>query len=247
MTTQHGQPGPSIATSNSQTKTQNNQYQARITVSGANPKGTGYGAGTYHKHVLKDSLPLRRIPPNRQAEQMHEAYFKLLSVLLPSYAGGPFINDTQSLIMMVLSHSPLLEKAAEILTSGSVEEMARYFNLCRGVMDFVLALESHPGLATLVYHNRHIYHEIGGDLYSLSFRDAPSKLRLEVKDTGKSFVNMLGSLAVQAESIRKHSVAVGDLATGEGGWVISEAANLLFLCDNIIQIVDLHNRNKETY
>ncbi|KAI3322837.1 hypothetical protein HD806DRAFT_523119 [Xylariaceae sp. AK1471] len=149
---------------------------------------------------------------------------------------GTLSTRLDSLIMMVLSHSPLLEKAAEILTSGSVEEMARYFNLCRGVMDFVLALESHPGLATLAYHNRHIYHKIGGDLYTLSFRDAPSKLRLEVKDTRKSFVNMLGSLAVQAESIRKNYVATGDFATGEGGCVISEAANLLFLCDNIIQI-----------
>jgi hypothetical protein len=178
---------------------------------------------------------------------MQEAYFKLLSILLPSYTKGPFTNDTQSLILIILSHSPLMEKAAEVLSSGSIEEMARHFSVCRGVMDFVLALESHPGLAALVYHKRPIYHKMGGDLYTLSFTNASNQPELGEKDTGMSFVTMLDSLAVQAETIRKHSMAIGDLATGEGGWEKDEARNLMFLCENIIQIAALHNRNKEAY
>ncbi|KAI8624708.1 UBC-like protein [Xylariaceae sp. FL1651] len=171
---------------------------------------------------------------------MHEAHFKLLSLLLPSYQTWDTLSSsTLDMLTMILSHSPLMNKAADILSRESVEEMTQRFHMCRGVLDFILALESHAGIATLAYVDRKIYHQGGGSLLALSFDNNETEPRLDVKDTGKSFVTLLESLSVQARAVLKLASATGhDFAEGD---------DLLFLSKLITQISDHHNQNKEAY
>ncbi|OTB18593.1 hypothetical protein K445DRAFT_19195 [Daldinia sp. EC12] len=180
----------------------------------ATAKGIGYGGdepvGFPNSYFGQRAYNAKRSMPKQlvgtKEDILHENYFRLLASLLPSRKGTSALDASPpNFLSHMLSRSPLLENAAMLLSNGSIDEMSCKNQLHDAVLDFFDALGGHPVTADLVYAGRNLYHANGGNLLEASLRAEKSKGRLVVRDTGKSLIELLGSVAAQSDVVLRHA------------------------------------------
>ncbi|KAI0896375.1 hypothetical protein F4806DRAFT_61417 [Annulohypoxylon nitens] len=215
----------------------------------ANAKGVGYGGGR-PEYFPFPYLPCRRSrsqhrpTPKKSVDiqeyLLHEAYFRVLAVLLPSsMPASPMDVSPPLFLAHMLSRSPLIERAATLLSSGSIDEVARQYYVHDAVLDLFNALGSHPATAGLVYNDRSLYHPKGGSLLEVSVGPMKNKGRIIAKDTGKSMLALLQKLAAQSRTVLRHaSVAHAEFQNGEG-------MNLINISQRISQLSHQHEANMQ--
>ncbi|KAI2607805.1 hypothetical protein GGR54DRAFT_401870 [Hypoxylon sp. NC1633] len=216
----------------------------------ANAKGVGYGSGHqdyFHFHYFPPRMRLQpnvipKKPIDTRDDVMHETYFRLLALLLPSSERNSLLDASPpDYLSHMLSRSPLVQQAATMLSNDSIEEVCRQYLLHDAVLDLFDALGNHPSTAGLVYDERNLYHAKGGSLLDVSFMvgGCKSKGRLAVKDTGKPLIALLDKLAAQSQTILRH-------ARGHDAEFSSrEGRNLLLLSQRLSSISAQHNANKQ--
>ncbi|KAI1463445.1 uncharacterized protein F4812DRAFT_248424 [Daldinia caldariorum] len=210
----------------------------------ANAKGTGYGGEesvTPYNYFSQCAHSIKRsMPKSAKEDVLHENYFRLLAFLLPSDRRSSALDASPpSFLTHLLSRSPLLEKSAMMLGSGSIDDASVESQLHDSVLDFFDALGSHPATADLAYANRNLYHEGGGNLLEVSLTPEKSKGRIVVRDTGKSLLQLLGSLAAQSDTVLRHAQGnPGDFENLDGQC-------LLMLSRRLSQIYTEHTANMQ--
>ncbi|RYP81423.1 hypothetical protein DL769_001989 [Monosporascus sp. CRB-8-3] len=217
--------------------------------------GTGWDMVPFHHHgklVHNQSRPSRSAggsaAPKKAADEadgLLESYFRLVTVLLPSQKqAGVFHIAPPDFLASILSRSPLMSRAAEMLGTNSIEETSRHASLYDAMVDFINALGNHAATVGLVYEDRPIYAE-GGRLLQVSFDSGKDKekvaSKVAVKDTGTALVTLLGALAEQAKSVLQHSKKNPKDFSDENG------QNLLTLSKKLCDSADLHNKNKHRF
>ncbi|KAI5919982.1 hypothetical protein F4810DRAFT_459498 [Camillea tinctor] len=211
----------------------------------ATAKGVGYGGSD-----RPDTMKLVHIPSRRnhhhsdkaalagtKEDLVREAYFRLLTLLLSSRDG--MANNERlplGLLRPMLSRSQLMEQAALLLATDSIEETSRKYHLFDAVLDFVELLGQFLLTSSLVYNKRNIYHERKGSLIKVSFAEGTSTGGLAPKDTGRSLTTLLESLAAQAKSVVKFA------STNAKEF---EESNMLALSQRIITMSEFHNEQKQ--
>ena len=159
------------------------------------PKGTGYGGfGGYSddespvaskKKRLSDvrsKPPKGRKEDGGEAVRQSEVYFHALSILLPSAPGSQGFGSDLAIgsnhaIASMLSRSPLLPMAVEMLRNDSLDEISQQESLYTNILDFVERLGQHPSTYSLIFkdlcvyrpedqlvHVNHVLHRLGGDI-----------------------------------------------------------------------------------
>ncbi|RYP40926.1 hypothetical protein DL767_001407 [Monosporascus sp. MG133] len=217
--------------------------------------GTGWDMVPFHhhgKHAHSQSRPSRSAggsaAPKKAADEgdgLLESYFRLVTVLLPSQKQtGTSHVAPPDFLASILSRSPLMSRAAEMLGTNSIEETSRHASLYDAMVDFINALGNHAATVGLVYEDRPIYAE-GGRLLQVSFGSEKDKetvaSKVAVKDTGTALVTLLGALAEQAKSVLQHSKKNPKDFSDENG------QNLLTLSKKLCDSADLHNKNKQRF
>ncbi|KAI0847162.1 hypothetical protein F5Y00DRAFT_254094 [Daldinia vernicosa] len=211
--------------------------------------GVGYGEGSvphssffgqfgqYRNHP-KQSIQKRTI--DIKENPTHEIHFRLLALLLPSCKRvAPFDASPPSLLSHIISRSPLLEHSAMMLSNGSIDEISSRSQLHDSVLDFFDALGSHPATANLVYTDRTLYYEDGGNLLEASLSPEKSKGRIVPRDTGKPLIELLGSMATQLQTLLRY--AKGTPIGFQG----SEGQKLLKLSQRVSEISTRHVANMQ--
>ncbi|RYP21349.1 hypothetical protein DL765_002250 [Monosporascus sp. GIB2] len=217
--------------------------------------GTGWDMVPFHHHgkLVHSQSRLSRssggsAAPKKAADEgdgLLESYFRLVTVLLPSQKQtGIFHAAPPDFLASILSRSPLMSRAAEMLGTNSIEETLRHASLYDAMVDFINALGNHAATVGLVYEDRPIYAE-GGRLLQVSFGSGRDKEKIAskvaVKDTGTALVTLLGALAEQAKSVLQHSKQNPKDFSDENG------QNLLTLSKKLCDSADLHNKNKQRF
>ncbi|TGJ87611.1 hypothetical protein E0Z10_g1088 [Xylaria hypoxylon] len=170
--------------------------------------------------------------------RIQESYFRIVGLLiyLPTLT---WTRRERSFLTMVISRSPLLGKAAQILNSKPIGMMARESGLSTAVIFFITGLDDTPGL---IYDARKIYHSVVGELLGLSFEQAKIKPNIPSKDTGMSFAALVSNLAIEARAILKYTTnKQGKLAVP-----LEESGSLLMLSNTIDQLSSHYDQVKET-
>ncbi|KAF3065241.1 putative ubiquitin-conjugating enzyme protein 17 [Daldinia childiae] len=212
----------------------------------ATGKGVGYGdTNTPHAyffgqytHQPKRSMPKRSM--DAKEDLTREIYFRLLALLLPSCKRvAQFDTSPPSLLSHIISRSPLLENSAVMLSNGSIDEISSRSQLYDSVLDFFDALGSHPATVDLVYTDRNIYYENGGNLLEASLSPEKSKGRIVPRDTGKSLIELLGSMTAQLETLLRY--AQGNPAE----FLNSEGQKLLKLSQRVSEMSTRHIANMQ--
>ncbi|KAI1800446.1 hypothetical protein F4811DRAFT_30152 [Daldinia bambusicola] len=200
----------------------------------ATAKGVGYGGeeSASYSYFSQCAYNIKRSIPKPSApakdDVLHENYFRLLAFLLPSHQRSSALDASPpSFLTQLLSRSPVLEKSATILGSSSIDEALSKSQLHDSVLDFFDALGSHPATANLAYANRNLYHENGGNLLEVSLTPEKSKGRIVVRDTGKSLLQLLGSLAAQSDVVLRHAQGnPGDFKNTDGRCLLTLSRRL---------------------
>lgn len=174
----------------------------------ATAKGVGYGS----QYIARPRLPVRPVSVKKTVQVREdiliEPYFKLLAVLLPSRKRTATLDAFPPAILpSMLSRSPLIDKAAMVLSNDSIDEISRQGQLYDAVLDLVDALGNHSVTAALVHDDRNLYYAKGGNLLEASFDDSKTNGWIVVKDTGKSLIALLGKLAAQSHTTLRHAQA----------------------------------------
>ncbi|KAI2470812.1 hypothetical protein F4781DRAFT_158799 [Annulohypoxylon bovei var. microspora] len=219
----------------------------------ATAKGVGYGSGRldylpFHSipylNPRSHARPTPKKPIDTQEYLLHEAYFKLLAILLPSYTRTrtTALDVTPPFFLAhMLSRSPLIEKAATMLSNDSIGEISRQYQVHDAVLDFFDTLGSHPITAELVYNDRNLYHPKGGSLLEVSIGPVKNKGRIVTKDTGKSLLALLGKLAAQSQTVLRHA------RSNPADFQNSEGADLLKLSRRLSRVSTLHAANMQRF
>ncbi|KAI0879910.1 uncharacterized protein GGS22DRAFT_103269 [Annulohypoxylon maeteangense] len=212
----------------------------------ANARGVGYGGGGRLEYFpfpylgRSHTRPTPKKPVDVQEYLLHEAYFRLVAVLLPSYTrASPLDVSPPTFLAHMLSRSPLIEKAATMLSNDSIGEIARQYQVHDAVLDLFHTLGSHPVTADLVYNDRNLYHPKGGSLLEVSVGPMKSKSRIVAKDTGKSLLALLDKLAAQSLTVLRHA------KTNRAEFQNGEGKNLLNISQRISQLCTEHEANMQ--
>ncbi|KAI0381253.1 hypothetical protein F5Y04DRAFT_87007 [Hypomontagnella monticulosa] len=174
----------------------------------ATAKGVGYGS----QYLTRPRLAARPASSRKivqiREDLVIEPYFKLLTLLLPSRKQtSPLDACPPDFLSSMLSRSPLIEKAAMMLSNDSIEEISGQNQLYSVLLDFVEILGNHSATAGLVHNDRNLYYAKGGNLLEASFDDGKGNGRIVVKDTGKSLAALLSKLAAQSQTTLRHARA----------------------------------------
>ncbi|KAI0828772.1 hypothetical protein F5Y06DRAFT_302258 [Hypoxylon sp. FL0890] len=175
----------------------------------ANAKGVGYGSSRPEFLPLRSQGTSRMTPRDTNTSQEHilqQAYFRLLAALLPSNKRKTaFDASPPDFLLHMLSRSPLLEKAAIMLSNDSIGEISRQYQLYDAMLGLFDALGSHPSTATLVYNDRNLYYAKGGSLLEVSMGPVEGNGRIVVRDTGRPLIALLRNLATQSQTVLRHA------------------------------------------
>ncbi|KAL7624815.1 hypothetical protein AAE478_004029 [Parahypoxylon ruwenzoriense] len=213
----------------------------------ANAKGVGYGGvgidySPFYSRNRPMSNPIPKKAGDTQEDLLHEAYFRLLGLLLPSYNWvESFDMSPPDFLPHMLSRSPLIEQAAMMLSNNSMDEISRQYHMYDAMLDFVHALGSHSATAGLFYSDRNLYHEEGGSLLDVSFSPSDGKGRILAKDTSKSLFSLLGNLAAQSRTVLRH--AQGNSTDFQN----FEGRNLLKLSQRLGEVSAMHDVNARQF
>ncbi|KAK9780505.1 hypothetical protein SCAR479_02620 [Seiridium cardinale] len=177
------------------------------------PKGTGYGGNSTpaaympvsrHK-VLKPSAVA--VSHNTKEDSVQEAYFRLVSTLLPTISSSsePKALDASPPLYLstMLARSPLMARAAILLSNDSIQDISRQRPLYDGVLNFVNALGNHVATSSLVYEDRRLFTQWGMTL-PISFGKEEKK-KVTAKDISKSLASLISRLATQGKIMLQHA------------------------------------------
>ncbi|KAI1204565.1 uncharacterized protein F4807DRAFT_326083 [Annulohypoxylon truncatum] len=215
----------------------------------ANARGVGYGGGRLeyfpfpnlpYLHPRSRTRPTPKKPVDIQECLLHEAYFRIVTVLLPSCTRtNPLDVSPPTFFAHMLSRSPLMEKAAAMLSNDSIDEVARQYQVHDAVLNFFDALGTHPATAQLVYNDRCLYHPKGGSLLEVSVGPIKNKGRILVKDTGKSLLALMDKLAAQSMTVLRHA------KTNRAEFQSREGTDMLNISERISQLSTQHEANMQ--
>ncbi|KAK3359544.1 hypothetical protein B0T25DRAFT_101902 [Lasiosphaeria hispida] len=129
-------------------------------------RGTGYG-GPESYPFNGPKLPALPLPgQSKQKASMTaddlelESYFAALAIVLPCSSRSnatAFDYTQQPIITTMLSRSPLLPKASEILRQNSLTEMSCNSHLYLAVLDLLEAMGDHGSIAPIIYLEQVLY------------------------------------------------------------------------------------------
>ncbi|KAJ9133803.1 Ubiquitin-conjugating enzyme [Pleurostoma richardsiae] len=152
-----------------------------LTGKSAYSKGIGYGGGANDFDVVQVHHPFvvpgvigkaakpPMAPPNGAelisagalagTEEGSQAfYFRGMGLVLPSLErANLFDHEPDRIIVAMLSRSPLLSRAAELLRNDSIDEIMKKEGLYLALLEFIRAMASHSLTATLVHADLVIY------------------------------------------------------------------------------------------
>ncbi|KAL2268956.1 hypothetical protein VTJ83DRAFT_3802 [Remersonia thermophila] len=180
------------------------------------PKGTGYGpeSGPHSEYV---GAAWSRHPGGEITATL-QLYFEALADAWPSTAAQWFALDPpfQEALMAMLSRSPMLHHAADLLRYASIEEMANFLDPIHAVLDFLEA----------VYRNTHTCQVLlyplprlpeKEQLISIVFEDTKSHRHLGTAEPEKAqpLAAVIEHLAIPCrkflDAARKSGDAVSDI------------------------------------
>ncbi|KAI1138433.1 hypothetical protein F5Y05DRAFT_404186 [Hypoxylon sp. FL0543] len=214
----------------------------------ANAKGVGYSSNrieSFPFQLLRTQTQTRAPPKNAadtQDHNLHQAYFRLLAALLPSCKRESALDTSPpDFLLHMLSRSPLMEKAATMLSNDSIGEISRHYQLHNAMLDLFDSLGSHPSTAGLVYSDRNLYYAKGGSLLDVSFGPIKNNSRVVVKDTGRPLVELLGNLAIQSQTVLRHA------QSNQEEFHSREGAELLKLSQRLSETSTRHSANMDQF
>ncbi|KAI0123981.1 hypothetical protein BJ170DRAFT_686356 [Xylariales sp. AK1849] len=210
-------------------------------------KGTGYGGHDYYslampvhsrrRHAAGPILASKAIDIKEDLAQ--EAYFRLVATILPSHENAGTLDvKPPYYLRTMLARSPLLVRAADLLSNDAIEEVAKQYSLYDGMLDFVNALGAHTESAGLIYKERQIYSKRGTAL-AVSFVSKDKRAKVTAKDTGKSLTDLLSRLATQSRTMLQHA------QRNEHEFGGKKESDMLSWAQRVVQISSLHTANKE--
>lgn len=212
-------------------------------------KGTGYGGSDPSVFIAGKSLigrhgqrklyPPPPKPMNAKEALVHEAYFRLVSALLPSLEPEvlPRMNSPPpTYLQTMLARSPLMVKAATLLSNDSIHDASSQLSLYDGILEFVNVLGVHPTTASLVYDDRQIFTHRGHTL-SVSFPTDDNKGRVTARDTGKSLLSLLLQLAKQGRTMLQH------VKKNPGVFDTKSESELLAWVEKLVRVSAIHELN----
>ncbi|KAI1407694.1 hypothetical protein F5Y13DRAFT_124814 [Hypoxylon sp. FL1857] len=221
---------------------------AQVSFPSANAKGVGYGSNRLESFPFQyfRSPVLTRATPKNTADTPDNlwqlAYFRLLAALLPSRERQTaFDASPPEFLLHILSRSPLIEKAAVMLSNDSIGEISRQYQLHDATLDLFDALGSHPSTTGLVYNDRNLYYAKGGSLLDVSIGPVESNSRIIVKDTGRSLIALLGNLATQSQTVLRHAQSNSTEFHNHDG------VELLKLSQRLSEISTRHTANTQQF
>ncbi|KAK3326102.1 hypothetical protein B0H66DRAFT_146950 [Apodospora peruviana] len=125
-------------------------------------KGTGYGGSESSSSSLHKIIH-RAKTGSTPEEQTWESYFRALAIVLPDSGrireqdGTTFDAIPQPLLFAMISRSPLLRKASELLRNDSIEEIATQVQLYAALFDFLESVRSHRDTVCTLYYHQCLY------------------------------------------------------------------------------------------
>ncbi|KAK0720226.1 hypothetical protein B0H67DRAFT_179874 [Lasiosphaeris hirsuta] len=219
-------------------------------------RGTGYGGPDGYpfngaKLPTLTALPLpgqNKQKASTKADELEmESYFAALAIILPCSSRSnatAFDHTQQPIITTMLSRSPLLLKASEILRQNSLTEMSCCSHLYTAVLDLLEAMGSHGSIAPLVYLDQVLYppsqqlasFALSGQVASrsagLSISNPPKK-----EETAQPLHTLLQRLAAYCLYFRK-------TASGHADEFKAEEHLLFELVNRIIAVAEKQDRDR---
>ncbi len=129
--------------------------------------------------------------------------FRALSALLPSLDGPrhsrfDLSGCISATVSGMMSRSPLLPKAFELLRNDSVEEMAHQTALYDGILDLIQRMGHHHGTFPSSSGNVRRMGWRTSFSASHSILDVSARMRLCIAEKGRSIMSLLARLAAQS-------------------------------------------------
>ncbi|KAK0921397.1 glycylpeptide N-tetradecanoyltransferase [Friedmanniomyces endolithicus] len=171
---------------------------------------------TYHHHVERKraASPIREDPNDLLTSQVLSA----LSLLLPdpdARRATDFDREPPAVLASMLLRSSLVDRAAELLHSGSVQDATRRDRLYMSLLDFVTTLFNHPTTRNTIVQAKRCINRAGHDLLRVSM-GLSTRMKGEEQQTAQPIAACLDGLRIQSEMIIKQSqVDLTDLYTEE--------------------------------
>ncbi len=219
------------------------------------PSGVGYGGSGWDWIPVPALMkPAAKIPPPPTDEEdvLYERYFRTLADLLPRLSSanefdvGPSCPD---LIQAILTRSPLLVKAAELLRNNCIDDMAKRDGLYKGLLEFLRALSQHPVTLPVIAKPTKLYPR---DEQLANYTLGQSKLAgsppfgLPRTDSGKgkpkgceetdSLISILRRTADLFRGILQHAATNEDFEGDDGRKILS-------ICSGYTELADDHAAN----
>ena len=218
--------------------------------SAGSSRGIGYGgpedSGRFYDTDGKLRKPsvmkakTRATPGNREQEEKRLQYaFGALSPLLPSVEwteGRQMDSSDTQMVLAMLKRSPLLDKAAEYLRNGSMEECEPLIDLYDAILSFVFVVGQHPDTASVVFSPR-LELPLEGALLPISFQTKKSAGVTQF-GTLEPISDIVRTIGKQARQVLQHSWhGHTELDTTEG-------KRMLGLCTQFCEVSDFFSANR---
>ncbi|KAK7750270.1 hypothetical protein SLS62_007787 [Diatrype stigma] len=221
----------------------------------ATARGVGYESGNdfgFPSFTPQPQEPVFCTPPPKvespkqispEDDPIQEAYFKLIAVLLSHQHSGTSNIPPAGHLALIISRSPLLERAATMLRINSVDAASTQRFIYEGMLDFVVALSGNAATTPLVHDDRPLYHERGGSLLDISFESKKSitASKVAMRDTGSALATLLSAFTEQANLVLTHACPHADEFSDTNG------QNILALSRRLHDVKDLVNKNKHIF
>lgn len=145
-------------------------------------------------------------------------------------------------LAIMLKRSPVLEKAADLLRSDSLDDMTHRYKLYEALFGFVERLANHSATARIIFGTGIVYPSDAG-LLSASFNDNRYELRSSDKGKFKAETcRALSQVALQLEKPARNMLHRSKAAEEDFG--TTEGKNMLSLCREICKLADFLKVNQ---
>jgi hypothetical protein len=205
-----------------------------------NSSGTGYGGdrsslgrGIFGRGMAaKDTVGIG-IDPHRimaetaekAADDFNRAIFLLLTTLLPSPDNNNnFDVNPPGAVASMLTHSNILNKAAELLRNDSLDNASKRRDLYDALLGFLRNIGTHQAMSKEVMFSERLVMPGAINLFTLSFRGVPKGVK---EEPSSSLADLLRNLNIQSNMMMKGAL------NNQEEFKNQEGRDILWLCRKI--------------
>lgn len=215
----------------------------------ATPKGVGYGSMA-SIFCPTGMMPAPSIAQSSLLEEdcKYEMYFRMLCHLLSHSEHTPELSSPAAssftLLYHILSRSPLMTKAAELLLNTSIEDMTKRHGLYEVLCQFLSILGNNDTLARLVTEPRRIFPEeeqvaqicfMSPEMIAAMRTSFDGKGKHKVRETSESLAGLLRRISGMCQFVlQKSAVHSSDYLSVDGIQTLSMCRRLISLSERLV-------------